>query len=164
MNKILIILSFLSITLSQGLAEEPLVVMTWPEKAEELTDIRLSGMRPERAYPVVQKQFQEIFERSIRSFLEEGQQLKVTIKDIDLAGDIEPWRGGRFSDVRIIRSIYPARLSFSWQLKSAEGSVLKEGEERLVSNMVTRPHGFGSNDNLAYERDLIRRWGRQTLR
>src|SRR4051794_36814919 len=35
-----------------------------------------------------------------------GQQLKITVTDVDLAGEFEPWRGGSMADVRIVKEIY----------------------------------------------------------
>lgn len=167
MNKNLIILALMGILVIQLNADsevskrDSIVILNWPESASDLTDIRLGGMRAERAYPSIQKHFQAIFEREVGRRLAEGQTLHVKIKDVDLAGELEPWRGSRFQDIRVIRSIYPARIQFSWQLKGPDGGVLQDGEERLISNMTTRPHSFGTRDNLAYERDLIRRWVRQ---
>src|SRR5215813_10384743 len=43
-----------------------------------------------------------------------GMQLEITVTDIDLAGDFEPWHGPQFVHVRITRAIYPpvSPLSF----------------------------------------------------
>src|SRR5690348_8532907 len=42
-------------------------------------------------------------------YIPEGQKLEVTITDVDLAGEVEPWRGPRFQDTRIVKDIYSPR-------------------------------------------------------
>src|SRR5690606_2539767 len=60
--------------------------------------------------------------------LPEGRHLSVTITDVDLAGEIEPWRTGSAHDIRIIKDIYAPRIHLTYKLTDASGAVVKEGE------------------------------------
>jgi hypothetical protein len=91
--------------------------------------------------------------------------LKVTFTDIDLAGDYEPWRGPQLMDVRIVKSIYPPRLTFTFQLTDESGRVLSEGERKLVDlgfqMRITRSF---NDDLLRYEKDMLTDWLRDELK
>jgi hypothetical protein len=106
---------------------------------------------------------------SLRQYLEDragpyvpvNQTLTVTFTDIDMAGDIRPTRTG---DVRVVKSIYPPRLNFSFTLTDAGGKVVKEGTEKLVNTFPETTTGIGRDDVLFYEKDLLSDWMRKTLR
>jgi hypothetical protein len=85
-----------------------------------------------------------------------GQKLTVTFTDIDLAGDFEPWRGMRWSDIRIVKPLYPARLKFSFVLTDANGAVVKAGERELNDRDLLRLT-LGS-DALRFEKGLLDDW------
>ena len=96
-----------------------------------------------------------------KRFLEEGQVLTMTVTDVDLAGDYEPWHSPDFDDIRIVKSIYPPRMSFSYELKDAEGNLLSSGEENLVDmsfqyRLKSRPY-----DELFYDKEMITDWMRK---
>lgn len=97
--------------------------------------------------------------------LEPEQRLQVTLDDIDRAGDYEPWRGPRMADIRMLRDIYPPRITLSWQLIDAHGQAQDSGRQVLQDPGFL--HGGLSlrnrNDALRYEKLLIDRWLQQVL-
>lgn len=86
--------------------------------------------------------------------------LTITFTDIDLAGDFEPWRDGRFADIRIVKPLYPARLKFSFVVTDATGAVLKSGERELREFSFTRLPGLAP-DRLRFEKGLLDDWLRE---
>ncbi|HEX4327229.1 MAG TPA: DUF3016 domain-containing protein [Burkholderiales bacterium] len=86
-----------------------------------------------------------------------GQSLKVSITEVDMAGEFEPWRIAG-ADVRIVRNIYPARIDLSFRLADAGGAVVKEGERRLRDTGFTDDVTRYSDDPLRYEKALIDAW------
>ncbi len=91
----------------------------------------------------------------------DGQRLLVTITDVQRAGVLEPWRPGRWSDVRFVRSTTPPRIDLVFQLVSAQGAVLKEGSRRL-RDIDFLGHGiYHRGEPLAYEKNLIDAWLRE---
>lgn len=85
-----------------------------------------------------------------KRFVPAGHRLAVTFTDIDMAGDFEPWRGPRFSDIRIVKDIYPPRVELSFQLTDAEGNVIKQGKREL------RDLAFMMKINMSFRDDPVR--------
>jgi len=95
-----------------------------------------------------------------QAMLEPGQSLHVDITDIQLAGTYEPWRGPRWSYVRIMRDAYPPRIDLNFRLVGQDGNVLREGK-RVLRNLnylqdVSLPAATGAS--LYYDKALLRRW------
>lgn len=111
------------------------------------------------------RQLAEHLRESAQSQLPAGERLDVTIVDVKRAGDYEPWRGPQMHDVRIVRDIYPPRMTLEWRRTGADGQVLGEGERRLVDGGYLSAGGtrFGDSDPLRYEKRMIDRWLRESL-
>lgn len=94
-----------------------------------------------------------------RYFVPEGHKLQVTFLDIDMAGEFEPWRGPRFSDVRIVKDIYPPRITLAFQLTDREGNVVSKGQRELrdLSFLMKLGTGFAS-DPMRHEKALLDDW------
>ncbi len=110
--------------------------------------------------PILEK---HIIKQSKR-YLKDGQNLTMIITDVDLAGDYEPWRSPNFDDIRIVKSIYPPRISFSFELKDADGNVLSSGEENLVDMNFQYRLRSRTYDELFYDKEMITDWMRNMVR
>ena len=97
--------------------------------------------------------------RRAPSFIPQGQRLEITITDVDLAGEIEPWLSPQAHDVRLIKDIYHPRIDLSYKLiDAATGAVVKEAKSRLrdiTFNMNIYPN---RNDPRVYEKGLLDNW------
>lgn len=91
-----------------------------------------------------------------------GDQLKVTITDIKLAGAYEPWQGIDLQHVRFMKDIYPPRIDLTFQLIDSDGKVLREGSRKL-RDMGYLHSGLlkSGSDRLRYDKALIDRWLRR---
>ena len=98
------------------------------------------------------------FELLAKRYLREGQQLELTVTDVDLAGAYEPWRGMDFDHLRILRDIYPPSMQLSFLLLGPEGKVIAEGTRRLRDFGYLQFHAMPSSDPLRYEKDMIGLW------
>lgn len=137
------------------------VVFDQPEK---FTDVKDSSVGSDKGRDEYLTLIKEYLEERVPYYLGAGQTLKLIFTDIDLAGDFEPWRGPDFSDVRIVKDIYPPRMSFSCKLVDANGAVVKEGQEKLVEmsfQMLAGPSG--SSDSLRYEKAMLDNWLRNKI-
>jgi hypothetical protein len=92
------------------------------------------------------------------SYIPEGQKLIVTITDVDLAGEIEPWRSPRMQDVRIIKSIYAPKIDLTFKLVDANGAVVKEGKRELRDQTFDMNIYPNRNDPRVYEKALFDDW------
>ncbi len=94
-----------------------------------------------------------------------GQTLDVTITDIKRAGDYEP-QHVRAQDIRIMKDIYPPRMTLDYVLKDAQGNVLKQatGEKLMDTGYLSTGAGLLSNsDPLRYEKRMLKDWLRKVL-
>jgi hypothetical protein len=92
------------------------------------------------------------------SYVPEGQKLLITITDVDLAGEIEPWRSGSAQDVRIIKDIYTPRIQLSYKVVDAAGATVKEGKRSLTDLTFTMNINSNRSDPRVYEKRLMDDW------
>lgn len=132
------------------------VVFIEPEK---FTDVKDSYMGTDKGRDSTLDLIKEYLITRGTKVLLPGQKLAVTFTDVDLAGDFEPWRGGQWGDVRIVKEIYPPRLVFAFRLADAEGKVVKEGKRDLrdIAFMMKLTMGF-RDDPLRHEKALLDDW------
>jgi hypothetical protein len=139
------------------------VTISWSDPAE-FTEIKrsLNRWEAERGNWVVDLA-KYMRQRSQDSLLP-GETLDIHITDIARAGNYEPWRGLWLNDVRMVRDIYPPRMSFTWRKLGPDGQVIDEGEQKLVDmafQMGTQPL---NSDPLRYEKRMVDRWVQRDLR
>ena len=122
------------------------------------TEIRASRNRIEAARgDWVEELAQHLRARAQRR-LARGERLDVELIDIDRAGDFEPWQALGMQDTRVLRDIYPPRITLHFTRTDAAGTVLAQGERRLVDPMFLSGPGHSTNDPLRYEKRLIDQW------
>jgi hypothetical protein len=92
------------------------------------------------------------------AYVAEGQKLAITVTDVDLAGEVEPWRSPQMSDVRIIKDIYAPKIDLSFKLTDASGAVIKEGTRHLTDLTFTMNIYSDRSDRRVYEKGLIDNW------
>ena len=131
------------------------------ENPDEYRDIDFRYFDNRKGQKIYLPQFEKYIVKEGQRHLEEGQILKLTITDIDLAGEFEGWRPPPWDDVRIVKSIYPPRMSFSYELSDSDGNVIKSGEEKLVDLNFDFRVRFNSHDDLFYDKAMIKDWLRK---
>lgn len=132
------------------------VVFFEPEKFTDVRDGYMGSDKGRDATLVMLKE--HLTARTVRSLLA-GQKLALTITDVDLAGDFEPWRGSQWGDVRIVKDIYPPRVTLVFRLTDAEGTVVKEGKRDLRDLAFMMKLAVGLRDDpLRHEKTLLDDW------
>ncbi len=138
------------------------VVFFEPEK---FTDVRDSSFGDsEKARDATLGELRTYLIKQANRLLAPGQQLKITVTDVDLAGEFEPWRGSQWNDVRIVKDIYPPDIKLAFQLTDAEGQVLKQGDRNLRDLGFMMKLSIDRNDPLRYEKSLLDDWLREEFR
>lgn len=159
--KTLFSLIFTSILISGSLSAKVEVTFEDPESYRDIAYGDNNVRRGIRVHiPMLEKHILKQGER----FLEEGQSLSMVVTDVDLAGDYEPWRSPNFDDIRIVKSIYPPRIRFTYELTDADGNVLKSGEEHLVDMNFQYRLRTNTHDELFYDKAMITDWMRKLVR
>ncbi len=137
------------------------------KEVDKYTDFSVSGLSEEKTQGI----FESELERELKIFSEryigENQKLHIVFEDIDMAGDIQPWRNRHNADIRYIERVYPPRMELAYTLTDADGTVLLEGEEtiadisfdfNILAPIRTQSMSF------FYEINMLEDWIRKTFR
>lgn len=125
---------------------------------QKFTDVKDSYMGDSERTTYLAQIRDHLLEQA-KYYVPEGHKLAVTFTDIDMAGDFEPWRGPRWDDVRIVKDIYPPRMTLTFRLTDAEGKVVKEGKRELrdLAFMMKISMSF-RDDSVRHEKALLDDW------
>ena len=128
-----------------------------PENFTETKEVR--AFAPSRADTGYLQTLQAFIEKQAAAGLAPGQRLDIVVTDIDRAGSYLP-SVAALSPVRVVKDIYPPRMTLHFRLLDARGQVLRDGERRLtdLGFMLGSPGGVSSTDPLRYEKRMIERW------
>ena len=93
-----------------------------------------------------------------------GERLELTIVDIKRAGQYEPWVRPDMQHVRIVRDMYPPRMTVAFRLQDATGAVVDEGERKLSDPaFLLNASPINVTDPLRYEKRMVDAWLRREL-
>ena len=149
----------LTITLSGGAAnaQSPAAIEVKFENPEKFTDLRMDRMTTDRERDGLLAELRTWLESEGPKRLPPGTRLAVTITDVDMAGEFEPSQRMNAANIRIVRDIYPARITLSFRLTDASGKVVKEGTRKLTSSGFPGEAARPSRP-LRYEKSLLEDW------
>lgn len=131
---------------------------------EKFTDAKEGALDSERGRDALLAQLKEHLMATAVPYLATGQRLEIKVTDVDLAGDFEPWRGARFEDVRIVKDIYPPRVTLEFRLLGADGKVVREGKRQLQDLGFLLTIALPTTDPLRYDKNLLSDWLRQEFK
>lgn len=131
-----------------------------PEKFTDINE-QLTRSAPEKNAHL--HNLRKYTETRAARYLTGGQTLEIRYTDIDLAGDHHPQVDPSMSDVRVVTSLYPPRLKFTWALHDAGGGVLKSGTEDLRDLGFETGSSANFGDALRYEKRMLDKWMRATI-
>lgn len=135
-------------------APRPPVIVEYIQP-EKFTDISSSQYGPPNSSYL--DQLSKHIAKQALSYLTAGQSLTISILDIDMAGAFEPWNTPG-QDIRMIKHIYPPRIALRYQLRDAEGKVLKDGEAHLSNPTYLMNLSPNSMDSVRHEKALMDDW------
>jgi hypothetical protein len=146
----------------RSLPVEGAVSVDWTDPGE-FSDLRFSHNRWEAQQGDWVTTLARHLQQSATARLPDGQQMAVTITDIQRAGRFEPWMGVEYGHVRVMRDVYPPRMTLNVRITGADGQVLAEGERRLSDMAYLQSSMPGNTDNLRFEKRMIDDWLRREL-
>jgi len=132
--------------------------------SEKFTDVKDDYMDSDRGREAVLGQLKEHLVTHGAKYLAKGQRLQITVTDVDLAGDFEPWRGINFHDIRIVKDIYPPRVNLEFKLVDADGKVVSEGKRQLRDLGYLMSMAMPTSDPLRYDKEMLNDWLRQEFK
>ncbi|MDI9237739.1 DUF3016 domain-containing protein [Lysobacter sp. LF1] len=146
----------------RALPTEGPVSVRWGDPAK-FSEVRYSGNRTEAARGNWVEELAVYLRDRAATRLPEGQRLDVDIVDIRRAGAYEPWRSPDLQFTRIIRDLYPPRMTLNVTLTGADGQVITQGERTLRDSAFLMGDSPNDSDPLRFEKRMIDRWLRQEL-
>ena len=131
---------------------------------ENFTDLKTAYMDTDRGREALVAELKRhILARAAR-YLTTGQRLEITITDVDLAGDFEPWQRDNLQDVRIVKDIYPPRVTLQFRLLDGDGAVLSEGTRQLLDLGYMMNLAWPMSDPLRYDKEMLSTWLRREFK
>jgi hypothetical protein len=131
------------------------VVFFEPEKFTEVSDRYLGS---DQGRDDILNLLKDYLQERAQNFVREGEKLSITITDVDLAGEYEPWHRGFAQDVRIVKDLYPPRIKLAFKLTAADGTVIKEGARDLRNHSFLASSGLPNNESYRHEKALLDDW------
>ena len=126
---------------------------------ETFTDAGHSrGRATQRELAALQKDLQQHLQRLADRKLAASDTLQVEVLDIDLAGDFQPNRLTRFSDVRVVRDITSPRITLRYTVKLGDRVVTGAEEQLSDMNFLWSHNRYSSGDRLRYEKPMLDKW------
>lgn len=140
--------------------------ISW-KKPDNYRDIESSNETQTRFQNKVFKQLENHL-ANLSKELPDGQKLWLTVTDVDLAGQVLPGYAHGINDsrnIRVIKSIDYPKISFSYYVTDATGTVLTSGKENLKdmnfqSNLHTKRL---RKDAFNFEKQMITDWFEKTF-
>ena len=147
----------------RALPESGPVNVRW-EDPSRFSELRHSGNRWEAAQGNWVQELAAYMRDRAQQRLPSGQRLDVNILDIRRAGSYEPWHGPNLQTTRIIRDVYPPRMTLDVRLTDASGNVIAQGQRKLSDTAFLMSDSSTLNsDPLRFEKRMIDRWLTQEL-
>src|SRR5258706_12831788 len=136
-------------------AQSPPSVEARFDNPKRFTDFRVDRWRNARQTQALADELRRWIEYEAPRHLPAGSKLTVTITDVDMAGEFEPWQRADAMDIRVAREIYPSRVSLAFRLADDTGKVIAESERKLVSAFLFSGSLGGGDAPLRYEQRLV---------
>ena len=131
--------------------------------AEKFTDFKSDASGSKKGRNNYLTQLKSYLIRQAGSQLTQGQQLSVSVTNIDMAGEFEPWRGQSFTNMRVVKDQYPPRIDLSFKITDAKGKLTREGSRELRNLSFMKDAAVNRQDPLRHEKNLLDAWLKREL-
>ena len=89
--------------------------------------------------------------------LKPGQDMKITVTAVDLAGDVHPL-GRSMEMIRVVKPLYRPSMEFSYVVTEG-GATVREGKANISDmNFMDRFNQYFEGDPLRYEKPMLDDW------
>lgn len=131
---------------------------------EKYTDIRPSNESKAMYRKHVIESFDKFWSK-LSEKLPAGYQLVLTIKDVDLAGDVNPLYRVDNRDIRVIKDMYFPRITLDYQLMDAGGTILDAAQEVKIKDMnfMSSVGLRYSSQEFGHEKNMLEKWFSKTI-
>lgn len=145
-------------------SQDGVVTVVWQEP-DDYRDVKTGSGIQSRYQNHVFATLGQHLQRKIEPLLSEGQKATITVTDLDLAGDVRPTFGATPNDIRVVKGVYPPRMTFSYQVINGNNEVKASGKEDLSDLGFDNRSGMPyRNESLRYEMIMLDDWISRTLK
>lgn len=154
-RSVLLVIAALFATAAQA-ADPPRVEVTFGDLSK-FTDFRVSTMSNQKEREGLAHELRRHLEHEGPDRIPAGTRLQVSITDVDLAGDYRLGGVGP-NEVRVVKDMYPPRISLDFKLLRADGGIEKEGHRELRDASFMWGSSPSSTESLRFEKNLLDGW------
>ncbi len=141
--------------------EDGVVKIVW-QNPKDFRDIESSGDIQSRYEQHLFETLTANMNKAAANILKPNQKLEITVTDVDLAGDMRPTFGATANDLRVVKDLYPPRMTFSYQVFEND-KVIVAGEEKLTDMGFMTNFKSLSDKPFMYETQMLNDWLKKTL-
>lgn len=144
-------------------ASESAIKVEWFQP-EKYTDIRPSNESKAMYRKHVIESFDKFWAK-LSEKLPQGYQLALTIKDVDLAGDVNPLYRVDNRDIRVIKDMYFPKITLDYQLQDATGAVVASEQNVKIKDMnfMSSVGLRFSSQEFGHEKNMLEKWFTKTV-
>ena len=147
------------------------------EKAEPSSAVKVTWLNPEKFSDIrpangTRKVYQERVMKAFDKFLGDlakklpaGYSMEINVKDLDLAGDVNPMYRIDNNDIRVIKDIYFPRMKFDYVLFDQNKQPIQQESDVKIKDMgfMTSSHIGHQSKEFAYEYEMLKKWFNKTI-
>ncbi len=137
------------------------VDVQFAKPASQFVDVRDRYPGTEKGQAEILRALKQHLEKRAAAVIPAGHTLRVTLTEVDLAGEFRP---GRRDDIRVILESYPPAIDLEFVLKSPDGKVVSEGKRELRDPFFMRSVSRMNDRPLRYETKLLDDWLRSEFK
>ncbi|MDR0781829.1 MAG: DUF3016 domain-containing protein [Pseudomonadales bacterium] len=152
----------LTLATAASLAHAATVEIDW-QNPERYLDMRATNEGQDRFRERTMAELAQTF-RAAAAALPANQTLRLTVTDVDLAGEIEYFHPNYPFGIRVMRRVDAPSLDLKFELRDANDRVLQSGAARMHDRSYNlRTLIPVDRSPLRYEKNMIRTWMRETF-
>lgn len=136
--------------------EKGAVKVVWQD-TKKFRDVESSGDIQSRFEERLFNTLTKHLNKEAQKLFKPDQKLELVVTDLDLAGDMRPTFGATASDLRIVKDIYPPRMSFSYKLLDGNRVVIA-GDEKLIDMNFLGHVQAVKQEPFQYETRMLTDW------
>ncbi|MGS0682552.1 DUF3016 domain-containing protein [Shewanella sp. 125m-7] len=142
--------------------EDSVVKVEWQDP-NSFRDIKSSGEIQSRFEKRTFEQLTKSLNKEAVKVLKPEQKLEMLVTDLDLAGDVRPTFGATTHDLRVVKNIYPPRITFSYKILQ-DDKVIMAGDEKLTDMNFMYSVNARNDKPYRYENTMLASWLKKTVK
>lgn len=143
------------------ITEDGVVKITW-QKVDNFRDVKAVGDIQSRYELRTFETLTKSLNKTASKAFKPNQKLEMVVTDVDLAGDVRPTFGATPNDIRVVKDLYPPRMTFSYKVLEGE-QVIVAGDEKLRDMGFMQTVGVTNDKPLRYEIKMLDEWLKKSI-